>query len=195
MAILTAQLTGNGIHKPRQKTAYNLWGPENRCFIDPIFNERVREGSVPAKRHAALRSSIYKELFDELPEDERREWVKRSEREHAEALEKVNTTLKSRPSTEPADRQRCVLYLTALSLHDPHHLCRVIECLPRFVQPILDLLADHSGWKVSLIAGGPEPADGGRLHMMRCEFLHDLTLSLADLNTVCIRGPPAGRFK
>ncbi len=71
MAILAAQLTGNGLQKPRQKTAYNLWGPENWCFIDPVFNKRVKEGNVPAKRHAALRSSIYKELFDELPQDKR----------------------------------------------------------------------------------------------------------------------------
>ena len=35
------------------------------------------------------------------------------------------------------------------------------------MQPILDMLADHSGWAVTLIAGGPQPADGGRLHMTR----------------------------
>lgn len=117
MAILTAQLTGHSIQKPRQKTAYNLWGPQNRCFIDPIFNERVREGDVPAKQHAALRSAIYKELFDELPEDERREWVKRSETEHAEALEKANKNLKSGPPTEPEDRQRSAFYLTIFAHH------------------------------------------------------------------------------
>ena len=108
MAILAAQLTGGSLQKPRQKTAYNLWGPANQCFIDPVFNERVKEGNVPAKRQAALRSAIYKELFDELPADERREWVKHSERQHKEALEKFNQTLKSEPSTEAADQQRFV---------------------------------------------------------------------------------------
>ncbi len=44
---------------------------------------------------------------------------------------------------------------------------RIIECLPRFVEPLLDLIAEHTGWKVSLIAGGPEPIRGGRLNMMR----------------------------
>ena len=117
MATLAAQLTGNSMQKPRQKTAYNLWGPENRCFVDPVFNERVKEGNVPAKRHAALRSSIYKELFDELPGDERREWIKHAERQHAEALEKFNQTMKSRPSTEAADRQRFVLkFITSARL-------------------------------------------------------------------------------
>ena len=45
---------------------------------------------------------------------------------------------------------------------------RVIECFPKFVEPILDLIADYTGWKVSLIAGGPQPAAGGRLNMLRC---------------------------
>ncbi|KJA12734.1 hypothetical protein HYPSUDRAFT_210178 [Hypholoma sublateritium FD-334 SS-4] len=94
MAVLTAKLTGNlnAVHKPRQKTAYNIWGPMNRYFVDPIFNER--------------------------------------------------------PSTAPGDRQR------------------VIESLGQIMQPILDLVADHTGWKVSMIAGGPEPADGGRLNVV-----------------------------
>ena len=108
MAILTAQLTGNALQKPRQKTAYNIWGPENRCFVDPVFNERVQSSSTPARQHAALRSSIYKELFDELPDEERREWTERAQREHSEALEKFNKTLKKAPSTRPEDRQRYV---------------------------------------------------------------------------------------
>lgn len=45
---------------------------------------------------------------------------------------------------------------------------RVIQSLASFVEPILDLIADHTGWKVTLIAGGPEPADAGRLNMIRC---------------------------
>lgn len=106
MAILTAKLTGNSIQKPRQKTAYNVWGPKNRCFVDPIFNERVRNEDVPAKRHAALRSAIYKELFEELPQDEQQEWIEQAEREHTEAIQKADGALKSEPSSAPEDRQR-----------------------------------------------------------------------------------------
>lgn len=43
----------------------------------------------------------------------------------------------------------------------------VIQSLASFVEPILDLIADHTGWKVTLVAGGPEPADAGRLNMIR----------------------------
>lgn len=90
------------------RTPYNLWGPAHRCLVDPIFRERVRDGDVPAKRHAALRSAIYKELFDELPDDERMEWVDRAEKEHQAAVEKIDGPLKTGPSTDPQDRQRLV---------------------------------------------------------------------------------------
>lgn len=106
MAILMSKLTGNSLQRPRMKTPYNLWGPQNRCFVDPVFAERVKEGNVPKRGQAALRSSIYKELFEELPEDEQREWTERAEREHQEALDQVTNTLKSGPSTAPGDRQR-----------------------------------------------------------------------------------------
>ncbi len=117
MAILMSKITGNSLQRPRQKTAYNLWGPEHRHLIDPIFKERVREGNVPATQQAALRSSLYKELFEELPEDQRKEWAERASREHREALEKIEGNLKSGPSTAPADLQRCVdIYVAFLSL-------------------------------------------------------------------------------
>ncbi len=112
MAILMAKLTGNCLQRPRMKTPYNLWGPNNRCFVDPVFAERVEAGNVPAKEQAALRSAIYKELFEELPEDERREWTERAVQEHQRALDKATAVLKSGPSTAPEDRQRYVRSVT-----------------------------------------------------------------------------------
>jgi len=34
------------------------------------------------------------------------------------------------------------------------------------VQPILELVSEATGWKCSMIAGGPEPAHEGRLNMI-----------------------------
>ena len=110
MAVLMSKLTGGSIQKPRQRTAYNLWGPAHRFFVDPIFQERVREGNVPAKQQAALRSALYKELFEELPENERREWTEKAEAAHRQALSKVDEALKAGPSDSPEDRQRYVVY-------------------------------------------------------------------------------------
>ncbi len=111
MAILTARLTGNSGQKPRQKTAYNLWGPKNRCFVDPIFKERVLAGDVPSKQQAALRSAIYKELLEELPQEEQQEWIEQAEKEHREAMQKADSALTSeassaQASSAPADHQR-----------------------------------------------------------------------------------------
>lgn len=43
---------------------------------------------------------------------------------------------------------------------------RVITNLAKVVEPILDVLAAFTGFKFSLLGGGPEPADGGRLNMI-----------------------------
>ncbi len=169
MSVLMSKLTGVSLSRPRLKTAYNIWGPENRYDIDPIFVQRVREGNVPPSRQAALRSSIYKEYFDALPEEEKQIYVRRAEEEHQEALKKVENALKSGPSTDPADRQRCATSLTktVIFLLTNISMCRVINGLGKFVEPLLELIADHTGWKVSFIAGGPEPARGGRLNTIR----------------------------
>ena len=106
MAILSAKLTGITVTRPRMRTPYNLWGPAHRCLVDPVFRERVCDGQIPAKRQAALRSAIYKELFEELPDEERQEWVIKAEQKHQAALEKINDPLKAGPSTNPSDRQR-----------------------------------------------------------------------------------------
>jgi hypothetical protein len=41
--------------------------------------------------------------------------------------------------------------------------------------PILDGVAERTGWRVTLVAGGPEPADMGRLNVLRYVFDHLLT--------------------
>ena len=44
---------------------------------------------------------------------------------------------------------------------------RCIQGLTKFVQPILDGICAATGWKATFIAGGPEPAHGGRLNVLR----------------------------
>lgn len=88
------------------KTAYNVWGPENRASVDPIFNQRVQANKVPGKNQAALRSAIYKELFDQLPPDEQQTWIKRAEADHKLTMDDIEKKLKAGPSTSPEDRQK-----------------------------------------------------------------------------------------
>lgn len=44
---------------------------------------------------------------------------------------------------------------------------RCIQGLVEFIQPILDYTADGTGWFFSLMGGGPEPAQGGALSIIR----------------------------
>ncbi|KAF9472824.1 hypothetical protein BDN70DRAFT_775212, partial [Pholiota conissans] len=148
MTVLMAKLAGIPVKKPRVRPGYTVWGQNNRQFVDPIYEQRVKDGNIPLRQRAALRMQVYKECFSELDEDERREYENRATEEHQAAVEKIEQTLNMPPSEAPADRQQ------------------VLNNLPSFVQPILDLVAAHTGWKVTLLAGGPEPADKGRLNMM-----------------------------
>lgn len=34
----------------------------------------------------------------------------------------------------------------------------------KYMQDLLDLLSEYTGYKWTLLGGGPEPADGGRLN-------------------------------
>ncbi|KAF9522828.1 hypothetical protein CPB83DRAFT_840208 [Crepidotus variabilis] len=149
LTVLMAKLTGIALQKPRRRTAYNVWGPRNRHFVDPIFEQRVKDGVVPKKQHAALRSSLYKELFkDTLEVDEQGEWEDIAMEEHRNVCDAIDAKMDAPPPSDPAERQK------------------ILNRLPAFAQPILDLIADYTGWKVTLIAGGPEPADKGRLNVV-----------------------------
>lgn len=57
------------------------------------------------------------------------------------------------------------LCVESMYLIDCVHRC--IEAMAKFVTPFLDMLGEATGWKVSLFAGGPEPADDGRLNLIR----------------------------
>ncbi|KAF9471459.1 hypothetical protein BDN70DRAFT_819959 [Pholiota conissans] len=127
LALMQAKLTGVSLKKPQ---------------------ERVKNENVPTKQRAALRLRICKESFEELEQDERKEYEKQAVQEQEDAVAKIEKALNDPPSEDPVDRQR------------------VLTTLPNFIQPVLDLVTQHSGWKATLLIGGPEPADNGRLNVM-----------------------------
>ncbi|KAF8971656.1 hypothetical protein BDZ97DRAFT_1650694 [Flammula alnicola] len=132
-----------GAHNPYRALLYKLTGKEsNRPRLKPPVNGIQRSGL------ASLREKIVRELFAKLPEDERRRWRQTATREHGEAEKAWKKEMESPPSTSPEDRQRCIMGLV------------------RFAQPILDMICEATGWKATLIAGGPEPAHDGRLNVI-----------------------------
>lgn len=106
VSALTAKILGVDAKLPRLKTAYNVWGPQHREIVDPVFSKRVEDDSVPSNQHIALRSAIYKELFEKLPEDEQEMWAKAAIREHEKAVKGIKKNLERGASTTPQDRQR-----------------------------------------------------------------------------------------
>ena len=76
---------------------------------------------------------------------------------------------------------------------------RCIDRIATVVQPALDRIAEYTGMKVSLIMGGPEPADRGELNVIRC-VNSNLTSIALNPDTTCslhsgsIKGPVKMNF-
>ncbi|KAF9036139.1 hypothetical protein BJ165DRAFT_1533000 [Panaeolus papilionaceus] len=118
--------------------------------------------NVWSRRHskaieARVRARIKKEMFDDLDQEDKDYYEFMSKEELKTAIAQWEEDRKSNaPSTSPEARQRC------------------IDALNRVIQPLLDAICEATGWKVSLIAGGPEPARGGQLGM---KMIHSGTTS------------------
>ena len=71
------------------------------------------------------------------------------------------------------------------------YCARCIEGLVGFAQPFLDLICQAMGWKVTMIAGGPEPAHEGRLNVIRYVLTAILSVNSNPLCSVFTLGPQA----
>ncbi|KAF9470946.1 hypothetical protein BDN70DRAFT_939309 [Pholiota conissans] len=148
MAVLMSKLAGTPLKKPHMRTAYNVWSQRNRETVEAVYEERIRVGHVPRTKKMSVRTQVYKECFDKLDLEVKKTYERMAAEEHRLTIENMELALNSPPSQSPADRQQ------------------VLRGLPTFVQPILDLISNYTGWKATLLVGGPEPADQGRLNMM-----------------------------
>ncbi|KAM6489701.1 hypothetical protein JOM56_014724 [Amanita muscaria] len=147
-SLLLHKLTGVGVSKPRKKAAYNVWAKTQAELIEEKAKGEVTRSNLKAKDLANICCQIMRRLFHALPPEEQKEWESQAMEDHKNATEEWEKAIKAAPSTRQEDHQLC------------------IEHLPKFVQPILDLICEHTGWKATLIAGGPEPADGGQLNVL-----------------------------
>ncbi|KAJ3485365.1 hypothetical protein NLJ89_g11904 [Agrocybe chaxingu] len=149
--VLLHKLTGKGLKRPRVKSGPNAWRRTHTAEIEEETRRRAQQQGVSAKKLAGVREGVAKEMFALLDASEREEWLARSKEEHEDAVKKWEAETEGPLSTAPEDRQRqvsCILGLT------------------QFIQPILDMICEATGWKATLVAGGPEPAFEGRLNML-----------------------------
>ncbi|KAG6913924.1 hypothetical protein DXG01_003544 [Tephrocybe rancida] len=141
---LLQQLTGKGLTKPRRISASNHWQAmeENQALVEV---ELVRHMSLAStcKMRAGLRAQAVSDLFKALAPSVRKEWDDFSQEQHQNAVDewkaKVDTPL----------------------LEDPAEIQKYIQAIVPFMQKILELVSRLPGMKMSFMAGGPEPADGG----------------------------------
>ncbi|PPQ80644.1 hypothetical protein CVT25_001652 [Psilocybe cyanescens] len=146
--VLIAKFTGKETNRPRLKPAVNLWRLDKRDIIEAKVKQRAEATNTPRGGYASLREKIVREMFGKLSQEEQRYWKSKAHEEHSAAMKIWKKEMAEPPSVSPEDRQRCIMGLV------------------RFMQPILDVICESTGWKASFIAGGPEPAQGGRLNVI-----------------------------
>ncbi|KAG6905920.1 hypothetical protein DXG01_016922 [Tephrocybe rancida] len=133
--------------QPRCKAAYNVWRRSNPKLAAKVYEKQTQGQTVEQKDILQLQDKAANDIFRALTGAEILEWVARAKQEHSEELLKWRALMSSTLPTDPLLRQRA------------------IECISKFVMPILDLLKDVTGWKWLLQGGGPEPANAGRLNV------------------------------
>ncbi|PPQ77494.1 hypothetical protein CVT26_006140 [Gymnopilus dilepis] len=143
-----SQMLGKEPGRPRRKTAVNVWRKTQRHEIETKVKELAAAQGTAKDHLAALRDKVARDMFNALPSATKEIWTKKADQESEAALAKWKQEFKDEPSLTPAERQKCIQALTRVS------------------QPILDAFAKTTGWKVTLLAGGPEPADGGKLNII-----------------------------
>ncbi|KAG6848978.1 hypothetical protein H0H93_012308 [Arthromyces matolae] len=147
-AAVKRKFLGISANKPRKLAAHNIWRRSNAEQVEAEVRRRSNGAKIIKKEVLTKYDQATMALFKIISEDEQAQFKALAEQEHSEDLEKWKEDQKLIISTDPAARQ-CA-----------------IEHVPTFIQPILDVLQEVTGWRWHLMGGGPEPADGGRLNVM-----------------------------
>ncbi|KAF9553017.1 hypothetical protein CPC08DRAFT_728206 [Agrocybe pediades] len=145
---LLFKLTGKSTNRPRRKPAINVWRRGVKDLIETATKDEVLRTNAVRGQVAGLRQRVANRMLERLPATERGAFEEEACEEYEAELAQWQKDMEGQLSESPESRQRC------------------IEGLVRFMQPILDLVAEATGWKCSFMAGGPEPAHGGRLNVI-----------------------------
>ncbi|KAL0572994.1 SERTA domain-containing protein 3 [Marasmius crinis-equi] len=145
---VTVQLQGGQLAKPHLTPAPLCWKRHNPEIVDSAYKKRKETVGPDQKNVPQLFQKVLKEEWEKLSPEVRKEWESKAKEIHQEAVGAWEKAVKEGPSTRPEDRQRA------------------INALGHFMKPILDGICAATGLSCTLIAGGPEPADAGRLNAM-----------------------------
>ncbi|KAL0566299.1 SERTA domain-containing protein 3 [Marasmius crinis-equi] len=134
--------------KPRKNSAAQEWATENKKLIDDKLQEAKKAKKTERKGVPKAYNDVMRDEFKKLSKEKQQEWEEKSKETHAERLRQWKERMNSKPSEEPQARQAC------------------INNLGDFCKPILDGICERTGMAASIVVGGPEPQDGGRINVL-----------------------------
>ncbi|KAL0568468.1 SERTA domain-containing protein 3 [Marasmius crinis-equi] len=162
--LLLAQLTGMTFKtKPCQIAAANLWAKENTDIVNKSLAEKRGKRAAEKEKEKGkgkgkdktenqeipkMWKDVVSEAWSKLSNEEKSVFQIRAKEIFDAEMKAWETKVTSPPPTNPRSRQNA------------------INNLAKFVTPILKGIAEQTGWHVSLVAGGPEPLDSGRINVM-----------------------------
>ncbi|THU82071.1 hypothetical protein K435DRAFT_808574 [Dendrothele bispora CBS 962.96] len=150
---LIRQLAGETASKPRKSPDSKVWAKENQAVFREEYDQKIAEWRARGgdTNDKAFPATAYAELINlhwsKLSDEDQKIWAEKSKKLYEEDLKKWEN-LSYTFSTLPQDRQQC------------------IQNIPHVVQMLLDRICEATGWEATLILGGPEPADAGRLNII-----------------------------
>ncbi|CAA7268955.1 unnamed protein product [Cyclocybe aegerita] len=131
--LLLHRIVGSTIKQPRLKTPSNIWRKSRQSEIEEATRRHALENGLKPKQVPAAR------------EREKEEWERQAKEEHEQDLVRWKADTEGPLPNDPDFQQQC------------------IEALPLLMQPLLDGIRACTGLNTTLLFGGPEPADGGRM--------------------------------
>ncbi|KAL0569483.1 SERTA domain-containing protein 3 [Marasmius crinis-equi] len=166
--ILLAKLNGTFLQtKPHKIAAASLWAKENPEIVEKSLAEKKdslvaqrkeKEGKDKGKEQEKEKS-VNKEIPKLWKEVVTQAYNLLSDEEKLELNSRAKEIFDAKTKTWEAQA-------TAPPPTDPRSRQHAIDNLSKFVKPILDGIAAHTGWNVTMVAGGPEPRDSGRINVM-----------------------------
>ncbi|KAK7032452.1 SERTA domain-containing protein 3 [Paramarasmius palmivorus] len=130
-------------------------------------SKHVKKGK---RAFVRVRQEVIKKEYDALPPDKRQGYEEASKTDFDLRLKAYQASQSAGYSTDPQSRQDC------------------INRLPAFVQPILDGIVATTGMHCTLLVGGPEPADMGRLNVVAFNSGRTLSTPALTFGEACEEG-------
>ncbi|KAL0572952.1 SERTA domain-containing protein 3 [Marasmius crinis-equi] len=178
--ILLANLAGIMLTKPgRMRTAYNVWGKENQELIGELLVERLETKDENGSEEEASASGMMdgrasKKKKKGKAKKNGRKYIKNGDEGYLAVRQEITMSEFAKLSEEVQQEWKMKAEEEHKEQMEKWKACQCIDRLVKFMQPILDGVFRATGWPCSFIAGGPEPADAGRLNILS---IHSSTTS------------------